>query len=665
MSQFQLFPPPSPGTKGSKNPFRKGLKKPAAKAEPAASIPLEEIKDSPRTESVMFQIIEDTQQISPPPPAHMPSSTSPSGRVASPGSRSLQSSRSRTHQDNVPSHRALPSQRSMSNSSKSNRTAMTATSSGSPQSSLSSISPVPMRSMFPQFNPQLPLNKQPYHPETSEQPVKPSRRPKLTLSPSSEIDQVLGPKTVPASVVNFPTGVLEPEEIRYSSPQELGMLWETANGQRPPNLCGSFNLRMTRTGPATFTFGNSPQPFYTLQTYSNDELSISRGDPSKPNSDVPIMGLTLENRLRREHPHDGLVALLFSRLAAMLAIDQAKEIGVEHHLSPSEAAEVESRALKRAAAQESCRLSWNTHQRLYELRHPSLSKRNPPALVGAAGIPLSPVRSQSSGMLHITVSAPSGDASPHQPPTIIVTGPVSSTAFEAAQQAATARTSTLPVTDSDEPLASLDFGTKTLSISPAAVIATIPSLYAIDSLVAAMLAVAVSDEATNPILADMVHGSSSSSGPGTLQEPLGLAMPYRGPLVTTLAEREDAAESFQLASQIESAQSGSADASKKKSFFRFWNRSWSRSRSRSTSLDKSRPSKKNQQIVVEEFDLEKYGRYGASSSRESEKLPGIVRGMLRALFWGLGLVVKGLTLVVKILAWVLVSSTRCLTSEKF
>jgi hypothetical protein len=396
-----------------------------------------------------------------------------------------------------------------------------------------------------------------------------------------------------------------------------------------------------------------------LQTYSTDEISLSRSDPSKPNNDVPIMMMSLEDRIRREQPNDGLVTLLFSRLAAMLAIDQAEELSKRYHLSPSEAAEVETDALKRAAAQESCRLSWNRHQRLYELRHPSLSRRNPPALVGTAGIPLSPVRSQSSGMVHITVSAPSSDVSPRQPPTIIVTGPVSSTAMEAAQQAANPRTSTLPVTDHDEPLASLDFGTNTLTISPAAVIATIPSLYAIDSLVAAMLAVAVSDEATNPILADMALGSPKPSRPTTSTNPGPYSMPvFQGKLVTTIAERDDAAESMYLASQIKSAQKKTKSSTEQKRSFKFWNRAPSKP------LD-GRASKKNQQVVVEEFDLEKYGRYGNGSSREGKKLPGITRGILKILFFGLDLIVKGLTLIVKTLAWLLVSSTRCVTSEKF
>lgn len=131
--------------------------------------------------------------------------------------------------------------------------------------------------------------------------------------------------------------------------------------------------------------------------------------------------------------------------------------------------------------------------------------------------------------------------------------------------------------------------------------------------------------------------------------------------MTTVAEREDAAESMNLASQIKSAQKKSKEALGKKSVFKFWNRSSSKPQGNSQRSKKN----KNQQVVVEEFDLEKYGRYGNSSTREGEKLPGITRTILRVLFFGLDLIVKGLTLIVKILAWLLVNSTRCVTSEKF
>ncbi|CAG7939513.1 unnamed protein product, partial [Penicillium nalgiovense] len=602
MNQFQLFPPPSPEVKRSNNPFRKG-KKPIATSEPASSIPLEEIKDPGKTESLLFQIIEDTQSISPSGDASR--SKSPPVAGASHDSKSPQSMHSQNRQPKKMNHEALPSHASQSSSSSSHHTTASTV---SPQSSQSSAAPVPMRSMFPQFDSKLPSNQQVYHPQLPDvpRPVKSSRKPpKLRLTTNTEIDSVLGPKTVPASVLNFPTGALESEEVTYSSTEELKMLWEAANGQGTRDVVGTLNLRMTKTGPATFILGNSQNPFYTLQTYSTNELSLSRCDPSGPNHDVPIMMMSLEDRIRREHPNDGLVTLLFSRLAAMLAIDQADEISKQHHLTPAETTEVETDALKRAAAQESCRLSWNRHRRLYELRHPYLSSHNPAALVSATGIPLSPVRSKSSGMVHITVSAPSSDASPRQPPTIIVTGPVSSTAVEASQQAANARTSVLPVTDLDEPLASLDFATKTLSVSPAAVIATIPSLYAIDSLIAAMLAVAVSDEATNPILADMVLGSPKSSRPPTSHTLKPYSLPVvQGKLITTVAEREDAAESMNLASQIKSAQKRSKQAPGKNSVFKFWNKSSSKPQENSQSSKKN----KNKQVVVEEFDLEKYGR---------------------------------------------------------
>jgi hypothetical protein len=241
MSQFQLFPPPSP-VRGNKNPFRKAAKIPV-QVEPASPISLEEMKDSTKTEAVLLQIIEDTQSFPPPPPrSPLARNKSPATKGASSNSVSPRSPRNWSRP--AKSSRALPSQ-SPSDTSSSSRTAASAV---SPQSSQSSASPIPMKSMFPRFNPKLPPNKQNFNPPNpTEAPVAKSRRPQLTLvPPSSDIDQTLGPKTVPASVLNFPTDVLEPEEIRYSSPQELDVLWEAANGQRAQNLFGTFNMRMTR-----------------------------------------------------------------------------------------------------------------------------------------------------------------------------------------------------------------------------------------------------------------------------------------------------------------------------------------------------------------------------------------------------------------------------------
>lgn len=440
-----------------------------------------------------------------------------------------------------------------------------------------------------------------------------------------------------------------------------------------------------------------------MQTYSTNEVSITRADPSRTRKSVLVMMLSLEDRARREDPKDGLVAHLFSRLAAILALEQAEQLAKRHRLAPTDAVEVEENALKRAAAQESRRLVWNRDRRLYELRHPpaaaataattttaaaaaSPSKRRQQALplVGPDGIPLSPVRTSpfrtsSPGNLQITVSIPSSDSNPRRrPPAIVVTAPAAFNATDAAaaDSALTPRTSTLPLTDTDAPLASLDFGSMALTLSPAMIFAAMPSLYAIDSLVAAILAVAVSDEATNAILAQM----QPPPPPPPLQPSLdhrastrrSFFKPHKrftGKLITTIAEREDAAEESTLMSRIRTRQRSSAGAAadpgagpetrRNKLGFLSWGRP------KPDSDNKASRRKKKQIIVVEEFDLEHYGRYGPGSSREGEKLPGLMRVLLRFLFWSLNLAVHILTVLVKLIAWFLVNATRCLTSDRF
>ncbi|KAB8209480.1 hypothetical protein BDV34DRAFT_221437 [Aspergillus parasiticus] len=639
MSQFQLFPSPSK-TKASKNPFRLENQR-AAGTHPMGSIPLNDLNGKGiRTEALLFQIVDDAKSIKTVKKAKTPRSTPVSVPETVQELRTPESLFSKSPKNGTANQWGSPAYKVSQASATGSGNNHIATQLAQGTSEASSSPVIPMRSIFPQYNPDVSLSQQQYYPQLSANTR--THRPKeLSFTPPPEIDRALGPKTVPASVMNFPAGVLDQVEIQYSSITELRSLWEAANGQRPQDLAGNFNLRVARTEAETYTFGDPQAPFYKMQTYSTNELSVTRTNPSKPNSSIPIMMLKLEDR-RRETPNDGLVSILFSRLAAMLAIDEAEVFARKHHLGPSEAAEAEGKALKRAAAQESCRLSWNNAKQLYELHHPSLTKLPPPALVGAAGIPLSPVRSKYSGLLHISVSIPSKESNSRQPPTILVTTPMSANAVEGANMAATPRTSTLPLADSDELLASLDLGTLTLSISAAAIIATIPSLYAIDSLVTAMLAVAVSDEATNTVLTDM-----------ELYDPTKEALSKHSSVnsnIKSLAEHEDANEGIQLMSKIKFAKSQSADSTER-TWFHFWR--------------SQKPTKpKTKKIMVEEFDLEKYGRYGYGSSREGQKLPGLTRGCLRILFWGLDILVRILTMMVKIIAWLLVNLTRCATSAK-
>jgi Flp pilus assembly protein TadB len=123
---------------------------------------------------------------------------------------------------------------------------------------------------------------------------------------------------------------------------------------------------------------------------------------------------------------------------------------------------------------------------------------------------------------------------------------------------------------------------------------------------------------------------------------------HSGSFFATQAEREDAEQEATLMSQIRSSKSKSKSKSKKDG-------------SKASSKNKT----KQKPIVVEEIDLERYGCYGSSSSREGEKLPGITRAGLKTLFWGFRLLVWVLSFIAKSVAWLLVSSTRCLTSERF
>jgi hypothetical protein len=406
--------------------------------------------------------------------------------------------------------------------------------------------------------------------------------------------------------------------------------------------------------PATFTFGSAPsQPFYTLQTYSTNELSIHRTNPRKPTAKIPILLLSLEPEARRLPPSDGLVTYIFPKLAAMLAVDQSNELAAEHGLAPTHRDEMQAEAVARAAAQESCKLSWNESGRRYELAHPAIG-RDPEKSPLFVQSPTSPLEADLP-VLHITVSS-HALSSPRSisttPPVIIVTNPNRSpTSFSTP---ADARISTLPVHESDEPLASLDFGTMTLHISARLILQLMPSLYAIDCLVSAMFSVAVADEATNPIMAEMdiwtprisparagsVFGGASVGGKS-----------YAGStLYATLAEREEAEEEARLMRQVhDKDKKEEAKPSSKKSF-------WSRKQK----SQKDQPKK----ILVGEFDLEKLGHY-QGGDREGQKLPGVTRSVLKGMVLLLQFIVWGLTTLVRIFAWILVAVTRAVTSEKF
>ena len=523
--------------------------------------------------------------------------------------------------------------------------------------------------MFPTYNPNVSLHQQRYFPQriSNFQTENVSREDYgSSVASPSRLDNALGgPKTAPASIINFPADVLALKETHVSSVRELEKLWKATNGYEPDSTLGSFDLKMSRynslfirkarrsltasrNDDATFNFGSTPtQPFYTLETYDTHELCISRTHPRKPTKNIPILLLSIEAAGRRLPPNDGLVTFIFPKLAAMLAIDQSTQLAAQHHLAPTLRDEMQADAVQRAAAQEACHLKWNENERRYELAHPAIG-RDPNEEINPDPSPPTPDESEKP-VLHITVSS-HALASPMSvsaaPPVILVTNPNRSSSSQPSAPAEL-RMSTVPLHDAEEPLASLDFGSMILHVSAAQILELMPSLYAIDSIVSAIFAVAVADEATNPIMARMDLWIPRPKAPGSIFGGSVAGKSYAGSvLYATIAEREEAEEEAKLMRQLHEKDTKGKSA--KKSL-------WAKSKKK---------KKQTKQIVIGEFDLEKYGHY-QGGSREGQELPGVVRGALEAMFVGLRFIVWMLTTAVQVIAWVMVGLTRCLTSEKF
>lgn len=400
---------------------------------------------------------------------------------------------------------------------------------------------------------------------------------------------------------------------------------------------------------------------------------------------------TLESQTRRRTPYDGLVTLLFPKLAAMLAIDEATELTRQNRLSPDIAEQVAADAVKRAAELEGCRLTYDDNHNRYELAIPCLKTPNQPAQSpNQRSIQTAPSHS---GVLHITVSQPPDSSSASvigqatsSDPVIIVTNPYPTSQLDAqTHDPATSRTSTLPIAfddgEAEGPLASLDFGTGTLRISTSHITSMIPSLYAIDTIVSAMFAIAVADESTNRVMAALPVGvrperkqhkrlpSLSSRLPSISGIPrraqtagsvvsvntIGTSHTHIQPkiLVATLAERadhdlDDNEDEATLMSKLSKSKSKSSKKATKMHP--------SPASIKSKSKDKSKL--KTKKIMVAEIDLEKYAEGG-------NELPGVTRGTLKGMFLTLQFICWILTCFVEMMAWILVKMTRFVTSENF
>ncbi|KAK0730404.1 hypothetical protein B0H67DRAFT_31571 [Lasiosphaeris hirsuta] len=167
-----------------------------------------------------------------------------------------------------------------------------------------------IRSMFPQYNPELPLDRQEYYPMQAS-PVhlpqsaisRPMYSPRSVERPHSPGVPVASPGPPTGSSSQWPghgpagstrNGVsggrsYEPPSIPdVSTTEELRSLWKVANGWKASSLEGRiFCLKMTseRDAPIYTLMSASSQPFYSLRvdpTSASAYVSLSRYDPNKP-----------------------------------------------------------------------------------------------------------------------------------------------------------------------------------------------------------------------------------------------------------------------------------------------------------------------------------------------------------------------------------------------
>ncbi|KAK2597014.1 hypothetical protein N8I77_012888 [Diaporthe amygdali] len=276
-------------------------------------------------------------------------------------------------------------------------------------------SEAPLRSIFPEYNPNLPLSQQNYYPPQSS-PTHPAGIPAGAISrrlysptseerPDNNEDTISAPLRSPMSVNSSrthqqtatrkwppPRVNVKPSTPEPSSTDQLRNFWKVANGWKATASEGrvyTFMVSSEKDTPIYTLSSKSSQPFYRLKldpTSTAAYVSLSRLDPSKPyKPPVPpkdgsgsprsgssenistgeaatkgwqeVLSTTLEATTRHHAPNDGLVALLYPLAAAKLALESR----------------FTNAAAFATAERECARLVWDDDSGNHFLVHPALA----------------------------------------------------------------------------------------------------------------------------------------------------------------------------------------------------------------------------------------------------------------------------------------------------
>ncbi|CZR36056.1 uncharacterized protein FPRO_03684 [Fusarium proliferatum ET1] len=266
----------------------------------------------------------------------------------------------------------------------------------------------PLRSIFPAYNPEVPLGQQNYVPTE----IQPTQMPRAVISrqtyhetpagsaPRNPIrSPVISPMSVQSAQSTWPHRNVQQQEPplipTVSSNEQLKNYWKVANGwQASPSEGRVYCMKLAQEKDApVYSLSSTSQPFYNLRidpTSASAYVTLTRHDPNKPykapkpeassSASSIISGVvghnsnssgtkvtdtkhwqealttTLEEESRRRPPNDGLVALLMPTPATKMAIERAQD--------------PQSVML---AERECARLVWDEDSSHHFLVHPSLA----------------------------------------------------------------------------------------------------------------------------------------------------------------------------------------------------------------------------------------------------------------------------------------------------
>ncbi|KAB5549832.1 hypothetical protein GE09DRAFT_186320 [Coniochaeta sp. 2T2.1] len=250
-----------------------------------------------------------------------------------------------------------------------------------------------LRSIFPTYNPTVPLDRQEYYPtQASPTHIPRSAISRPLYSPGYPDPRTPGPTlrspmsaATPMSagtVGRWPQRPTEPPVVpNPSSTDELKGLWKVNNGWKASASEGrTYCLKMTaEKDTPVYNLSSASQPFYNLRldpTSASAYVTLTRHDPHKSYKGVPpptssnastsskseaknwqeALTTTLEEESRRLPPNDGLVALLYPTAATKMALERPDD--------PTTVARAE---------QECARLVWDADSSNYFLVHPALA----------------------------------------------------------------------------------------------------------------------------------------------------------------------------------------------------------------------------------------------------------------------------------------------------